>query len=70
MSRVVLVVAVVLLGAGRALARLEGPLSPSESSAGPQSVFHLSSQVDACLVAVQKTVSLIVHLHDAYKYVF
>ena len=57
-SRVVLVVAVVLLGAGRVLTRLRAALSPSESSVGPQSILHLPSRVYACLGPPLKTACL------------
>jgi hypothetical protein len=47
-GRVVLVVAVALLGASRVLTR-SGALSPSESSVDPKSVLLLSSRAYACL---------------------
>ena len=52
MSRVMLVVAVVLPGAGRVSTRLGAALCPSEPSVVPTVCCPLPSRVDACLAAL------------------
>ena len=65
-----LVVAVVLLGAGCMLTRPGAALRPLESSAHPQSVLPHSSRMYASLVRSLKTISWLIGLQDANWYVF